>query len=128
MVSEHLEQARFFAVIRRMALSAKRPELKGLELAFAIPNGFLDSKSKRIRAHREGVLSGVPDVFIPIPSKGFHGLFLEFKRQGGRVTKAQASFINSVAHRGYKAQVVFSCQEALYATMDYLDPKGQSTS
>ena len=118
--SEHQEQSRFFAVIRRMAETDSR-----LQGAFAIPNGFLDTKGKRIRAWEEGILSGVPDVFIPWPSKGHHGLFLEFKAQGGRVTKAQEDFLNLVRPRGYKAQVVYGLREGLQALKDYLEGEPQ---
>jgi hypothetical protein len=121
-VSEHTEQSRFFAILRK--LEASRPELKW---SFAIPNGFLDTKSKRIRAWREGVTSGVSDVFIPIPSRGHHGLFLEFKRQGGTATKDQLEFIATMASRGYKAQLVFSHLEALRVLKDYLEAPGGPT-
>jgi hypothetical protein len=113
--SEHLEQSRFFAVLRRMEVN--HPGLRG---AFAIPNGFLDTKAKRIRATQEGVLSGVPDVFIPWPLGGFHGLFLEFKRPGGRVTQAQEEYLALMRSRGYKAQVVFGLREALVALKAYI--------
>jgi hypothetical protein len=122
-MSEHLEQSRFFAVIRRMAVKDSR-----LQGAFAIPNGFLDTKGKRIRAWQEGVLSGVPDVFIPWPSKGHYGLFLEFKKAGGRVTKAQTDFLALMASRGYKAQVVFGLREALEALKAYLTPDDSEAS
>lgn len=91
-----------------------------LEGAFAIPNGFLDTKGKRIRASREGILSGVSDVFIPMPSKGHHGLFLEFKSEGGRATKAQLDFLNLMRSRGYKAELVYGLREALQALKEYL--------
>ena len=119
--SEHQEQSRFFAVIRRMAETD--PRLQG---AFAIPNGFLDSKSKRIRAWEEGILSGVPDVFIPWPSKGHHGLFLEFKAQGGRVTKAQEDFLNLVRPSCYTAKLVFGLREGHQSLKAYLE--GESPS
>lgn len=112
--SEHTEQSRFFAILRRL----KHPVAP---YAFAIPNGFLDSKSKRIRAWKEGVLSGAPDVFIPFPAKGFHGLFLEFKKDGGRVSEAQSSFLNYAHSVGYKAEVVFSLREALQTLKDYIE-------
>jgi len=115
--SEHLEQSRFFAVLRRM-----EPAYPGLRGAFAIPNGFLDTKSKRIRAWQEGVVSGVPDVFIPWPHKGFHGLFLEFKKPGGRVTKAQEEYLALMASRGYKAEVVFGLRQALKVLKEYIEP------
>lgn len=112
--SEHTEQSRFFAILRRL----KHPVAP---FAFSIPNGFLDTKSKRIRAWKEGVVSGAPDVFIPFPSKGFHGLFIEFKRDGGRVSKAQTSFLTYAHSVGYKTEVVFSLREALQTLKDYLE-------
>lgn len=95
----------------------KHPAAQG---AFAIPNGFLDSKSKRIRAWKEGMTSGVSDIFIPWPNKGHHGLFLEFKKEGGRVTKAQEDFINLMRSRGYKAEVAFGLKQALEIFVEYI--------
>jgi len=114
-VSEHTEQSRFFAVLRRI----KHPVAPW---AFAIPNGFLDTKAKRIRAWKEGVLSGVPDIFIPFPSNGLHGLFIEFKAKGGTLSLPQKEFINYARSTGYKAEVVFSLREALSVLKDYLEP------
>jgi hypothetical protein len=113
-ISEHTEQSRFFAVLRRL----KHP---WAQYAFAIPNGFLDSKSKRIRAWREGVLSGTPDVFIPFPSNGFCGLFLEFKAQGGTLSEAQREFLAYARSAGYKAEVVFSLRQALEVLKGYAE-------
>ena len=114
-VSEHTEQSRFFAILRRV----KHPVAP---YAFAIPNGFLDTKSKRIRAWKEGMVSGVCDTFIPFPSKGFHGLFIEFKAKGGTLSLPQEAFINYARSTGYKAEVVFSLREALSVLKDYLEP------
>jgi hypothetical protein len=112
--SEHTIQSQFFALLRRMNHPAGT-------WAFAIPNGFLDSKSKRIRAWKEGVLSGVSDIFIPFPSKGFHGLFLEFKSEGGTLTKAQKEFLNHARSVGYKAEKVSSLKEALTVLKEYIE-------
>ena len=38
------------------------------------------------------MLSGVPDLFLPVPKKGFHGLFIEMKSQQGRVSVSQSRF------------------------------------
>lgn len=89
--------------------------------AFAIPNGFLDTKSKRIRAWKEGMVSGVPDVFIPFPSNGLHGLFIEFKAKGGTLSIPQEAFLNYARSTGYKAEVVFSLKEALQVLKAYLE-------
>lgn len=93
-------------------------------MAFAVPNGFLRTESMRIRAWREGCLSGTPDVFVPMPSKGSggaHGLFLEFKTPKGKVSPAQQTFLNTAQSRGYKVAVVRSLKEALVVLKDYLE-------
>lgn len=116
--SEHQEQSRFFAILRRVPHEVAR-------WAFAIPNGFLRTSAMRLRAWREGVAAGVSDVFIPFPSNGLHGLFLEFKRPGGTLSMAQKEFLNTVRSRGYKAEVVFSAEEGIRAVQDYLKgPQG----
>jgi hypothetical protein len=112
---EHTEQARFFAIIRKLAHPA-------VQWTFAVPNGFLETSSKRIRAWREGMQSGVWDVFVPYPSKGFHGLFIEFKSPTGTLSDHQKAFCNTVGPRGYKMEVVRSYKQALFVLQDYLSP------
>lgn len=118
-LSEHSAQSQFFSILRRLNHPAG-------QWAFAIPNGFLDTKGKRIRAWREGMLSGVPDIFIPFPSKGLHGLFIEFKASKGRVTKAQHDFLVYADSVGYKAIVVHSVKEALEGLKAYLEAPEES--
>lgn len=67
------------------------------------------------------MLSGVPDIFIPWPVGGFHGLFLEFKTQRGRATKAQTDFLNYAHSVGYKAELVFGLREALEVFKEYIE-------
>lgn len=55
-VSEHLEQARVVMWFRRTY-----PDT----LIFAIPNGGLRSKSQAMKLKVEGVVPGIPDLFIP---------------------------------------------------------------
>lgn len=113
--SEHTEQSQFMSVLRR--LESRHP---GLRWAFAVPNGFLDTKGKRLRAWREGMTAGVSDIFIPLPSKGFHGLFLEFKKDGGTLTKPQKAFIADMRARGYKAEVAYGFRQGLEILRDYI--------
>jgi hypothetical protein len=121
--NEHTIQSRFFAIVRRVY-----PDL----MAFAVPNGFLRTESMRIRAWREGCLSGTPDVFVPMPSKGSkgskgaHGLFLEFKTPRGKVSPAQQTFLNTVESRGYQVAVVRSLKEALSVLKEYLENRDES--
>ena len=111
--SEHDEQARFMALLRTLTVEAARG-------VFAVPNGFLRTESMRLRAWREGVHPGVPDIFIPFPSKGFHGLFIEFKSARGVLTKAQNDYLTLARSRGYKAEVARSAEQALRIFSNYL--------
>lgn len=111
---EHTEQAKFFGVLRKL----KHPAVR---FTFAIPNGFLDSSRKRIRAYREGMTAGVWDIFVPFASQGFHGLFLEFKSPTGTLSAEQEEFLNTVRPRGYRMEVVRSYREALLVLQDYLE-------
>ena len=70
------------------------------------------------------MVSGVPDVFIPFPSKGSNGLFIEFKAKGGTLSMAQEAFLNYARSTGYKVEVVFSLREALQVLKDYLEAPG----
>ena len=38
------------------------------------------------------MLSGVPDLFLPVPRNNFHGLYIEMKNEKGRVSVSQSRF------------------------------------
>lgn len=75
----------------------------------------------RLRAWKEGMCSGVSDVFVPFPSNGFHGLFIEFKSAKGTLSTEQEDFLNTVRSRGYRGEMVRSYREALVVLKDYLN-------
>lgn len=94
--SEHDEQAGFVQWFR-----AKWPRV----LIFAIPNGGKRNISTAKKLKLEGVVPGVPDLFIPA-----WGIWIEMKRQkGGRTSSDQddmISYLESIGHRvivGYGA-------------------------
>ena len=67
----------------------------------------------------EGMLAGVPDVFVPTPWADKHGLYLEFKSKKGKLTKEQAKY-QAMCHRvGYGYVVVRSVDQAIEATAAY---------
>jgi hypothetical protein len=72
----------------------------------AIPNGGARSGYTGAMMKKEGVKKGVPDYFLPFPHNGFHGLYVELKRQVGApsaVTDEQVNFLYRASSNGYKA-------------------------
>ena len=104
--------------------SGKYPELR---LMFHIPNGGKRSKSEAVRFALEGVKPGVPDVCLPVARGGFHGLYVEMKRQkSGRVSGDQNDWIEALQAQGYAATVCRGWEEAARVILVYL--KGEKTT
>ena len=92
------------ALFRWAAYSAgKYPELRCL---YHVPNG---GSRNPIEAHNlklQGVQPGVPDICLPVPRGGYHGLYIELKRRkGGRLSEEQAGWIDRLNRLGYRAVV-----------------------
>ena len=90
---------------------------------FSIPNGADVQASNRIRLTKEGLLPGVPDLFFPIASKTFFGLFMEVKSEKGRVSPKQKKIMNKLSWNGYKCVVVYSLDDAIKELKEYLGEK-----
>lgn len=113
---EHDEQA---VLIRAYRLQFPRLA----KYLIAIPNGGKRDVVVARRLQDEGVISGVPDLFLAWPSKGFHGLWIELKRKDkslSKVSAAQKEMITALNDAGYKAIVCFGAEMALEAIKDYL--------
>ena len=114
----HLEDSEQIALMKWAAFSlGKYPELG---LLFHIPNGGLRGKAEAARFKQMGVKSGVPDLFLPISKSGAHGLFIEMKVPGGRVSPEQKKWINELKKQGYAAVVCFGWDEAREVLEKYL--------
>lgn len=94
-----------------------RPELQYL---FHIPNESVGGQGWMTRNRQMGVKSGVPDLMLPIPSKGYHGLFIEMKAKGGRVSITQKKWIDALNTMGYLAVVAHGWEDAKCLILDYL--------
>ena len=79
------------------------PELAGL--LFAIPNGGARNAATGRRLKDEGVLAGVADMFLSVPAKGAHGLYIELKTLKGVVSDRQKVFADNVVGMGYMWEV-----------------------
>lgn len=96
--SEHLEQVTLVNELR-----------KRYPLTHAISNGGYRTKTTAKRLKEEGVLSGVPDLFIPELA-----LYVELKRtKGGKLSAQQKSFIESLKNTPCRAIVAHGYQDAI---------------
>ena len=89
---------------------------------FAIPNGGKRSKSESIRFKKEGVKSGIPDLFILWESQPF---FLEVKRPKnglvpkGRVSKNQTEMMETLTENGAECAVVYCVADVIDKFIDW---------
>lgn len=81
-------------------------------LIFAIPNGGQRNVIVASKLKAEGVLSGVPDLCIPIAKKGYNGLYVELKNgKSGKVSDNQKTIMEKLQIEGYQCEVCRSFDE-----------------
>jgi len=77
-------------------------------LIFAIPNGGGRSKASAGRLKAEGVVPGIPDLFVPAK-----GLWIEMKRvKGGALSPEQKAMMQYLESVGYRAIVCKGAEDA----------------
>lgn len=124
---KHLESAHQAQVIEwaKWAYKANPARYPNLDLLHCSLNGVKLSQTQAKIAKGQGMLSGVPDLFLPVPKNGFHGLYIEMKSEKGRVTENQHWFLSKTDGLGYKSVVCYSAKEAISAIQAYY---GQETT
>ena len=70
-----------------------------------------------------GLEDGMPDLMMPIPSNGFHGLFIEMKASTGKLRDRQIVLLCWLKDRGYKTATCHSFEEAKAEIKSYLNMK-----
>lgn len=94
------------------------PQYKGF--IFAIPNGGFRHKAVAAKLQIEGVRSGIPDLFLPVASGQYHGMFIEMKTEKGRATENQKLWIDRLLSLGYLAVVCKGWRDAANQVSEYL--------
>lgn len=130
MRTEHQEQCAVIAWAE--VVESRHPELA---LLHAVQN-WAGVKSPREGARRkaEGVKAGIPDLMLPVPRGGRHGLYVEMKRRKIRRTKTkgvkldrtrptaeQERWHQALRQQGYAVEVCWSAEEAQDVITRYLD-------
>lgn len=117
-VHRHLEDDHQATVVAWSRLNERKfPALRWL---FHVPNGGKRDAREAARLQTQGVIAGVADLFLPYPSREYHGLFIELKAEGGKPTDRQREFLASMTSRGYCAQVAVGSKAAIEMIEWYL--------
>ena len=94
-------------------------ELKHI-IAVHIPNESKRSLAYGAKMKRMGLSKGFPDLLFPTPNNGFHGLYIEFKRDKTcKPTPEQVEWINYLNEQGYRAVVCYGAGEAIDEIEEY---------
>lgn len=109
-------------------MSSVIPELA---LLFAIPNGAklpyirnasgqrFSPQAQHLKA--EGLRPGIPDLFLPVASQGYHGLFIELKFGRNKPSDVQVGMLDALAGQGYCAAVCWGAADAITTITEYLE-------
>lgn len=115
---QHLEDDEQALVIQWARMHEfKYPALRYL---FHVPNGGKRDAREAARLQAQGVIAGVADLVLPYPSREYHGLFIELKAEGGKLSENQRAFLQAMVSRGYCAQVAVGSKAAIELIEWYL--------
>lgn len=102
----------------RDIMANQYPELRRL---FHIANGGSRHPAEAQKLRLMGVVPGVSDLFLPVARHGYHGLWIEMKRQqGGRLSPKQKDWLEGMREEGYKAVRADGAEEAIAILEEYL--------
>lgn len=123
-MTEHTEQALLIMWAKRN--ESRWPELKWLSSSL---NGIYIPGPRAIvnrivnyMKSEGGFKKGIPDLSLPVARHGYHGLFIEMKRNdGGVVSKEQEEFMAFAADNNYLDKVCFGFDDARDTLEWYLE-------
>ena len=118
---KHIESAHQAQVVEWSRWAYKTGKYPLLNMLHCSLNGVKLSGTQAKIAKGQGMLSGVPDLFLPVPRQSFHGLYIEMKSEKGRLTENQQWFLTNAESVGYKTVVCYNAKEAIAAIQAYYE-------
>ena len=116
---KHIESAHQAQVVEWSRWAYKTGKYPMLNMLHCSLNGVKLTKTQAVIAKSQGMLSGVPDLFLPVPRGKYHGLYIEMKHGTNTLTDNQKKFLKNAANVGYAVSVCYSAQEAIKRIEDY---------
>ncbi len=114
-MSEHDEQVALFQWAKM-----REEQIPELKLLHAIPNGGHRHKAVAAKMQAEGVKPGVPDIFLPVPRNGYHGMYLEMKWGENKLTDRQTEWFDALHKQDYFCAVSWTWVMAKSLILRYL--------
>jgi VRR-NUC domain len=94
---------------------------KRIRLIYSHLNGMRTTVGTAIKARDAGARRGIPDLFLPVATENYHGLYIELKRQkGGVVSPQQKEMMLLLAEQNYAVYVCKGAKEASEVITKYL--------
>ena len=119
--AETVEQIKLFDWIRT------RPDIEPFAMHIPMERKCGIQQGKILK--RMGAKAGTADIFIAIPSGDYHGLFIELKADGGRISPKQAEFLELMTKQGYLAVCCVGYEASRSAILAYLgEPRVQGNA
>ena len=100
-------------------MGGRHPELRFM---YHVPNGGRRNAREAAMLKAEGVKAGVPDIVLPASRGGYHGLYIELKRQkSGSLSKEQREYLEYLKEQGYRAVMCRGWRQAADVIQAYLE-------
>lgn len=93
------------------------PELR---LIYHVPNEGKRSKTTAAAEKAMGLKAGVPDLFLPVKTVWWPGLYVEMKALDGKVSMEQEEFMTAVGKQGYCCCACWGADAAIGLIERYL--------
>lgn len=84
------------------------------------PNEGKRSYSEGRKLKEMGLSKGFPDISILEPKGKYHGLYIEMKRKGNKLSEDQIKWLMELRARGYATALCFSANEAIDKIEKYM--------
>ena len=92
-----------------------------LQLMYHVPNEGKRSRITGSILRAMGLRKGVPDIVLPVPRGGYHGLYVELKRkEGGKASKEQLWWLEQLDKQGYAVTICRGWVQASQNIIAYL--------